>query len=192
MRWLLDEQSRNVMAGAGVPIKNGGAMSNPIVIGVDGSEQADDAMALGRILGAALHAPLLAACCYGHELGMISRRVAAYEEAQREAAERCVRQALGVRDGAIAGEPRAIFTPSVARGLTETAETVGAVALVVGSSHRGAIGRAMAGSVGELLIQGAPCPVALAPRGYRGAPLSIVGVAYDGLPRQTQPCSERL
>jgi nucleotide-binding universal stress UspA family protein len=41
----------------------------------------------------------------------------------------------------------------------------------------------LAGSVGRAVLQGAPCPVALAPRGYRsgGADrLRVLGVGFDG------------
>ena len=41
--------------------------------------------------------------------------------------------------------------------------------------HRGAIGRVLAGGTAERLISGAPCPVALAPGGYAGAGTSLGG-----------------
>ena len=41
--------------------------------------------------------------------------------------------------------------------------------LVLGSSHRGPVGRTLAGSVGESLMHGAPCAIAIAPRGYAPA-----------------------
>ncbi len=55
--------------------------------------------------------------------------------------------------------------------------------IVVGSPHRGRIGRILSGSVGEALLHGAPVPVATAPRGYASDPaeaLRTVAVAYDG------------
>ncbi len=58
-------------------------------------------------------------------------------------------------------------------------------AIVLGSSHRGAIGRTLLGSVGESLLHGAPCAVAVAPAGYgeRGKhELRNIGVAFDGSP----------
>lgn len=56
--------------------------------------------------------------------------------------------------------------------------------VVVGSPHRGTIGRILAGSVSETLLHGSPVPVLTAPHGYadgaqRGA-TSTVAVAYDG------------
>ena len=55
--------------------------------------------------------------------------------------------------------------------------------IVVGSTHRGAIGRALVGSVGQALFHGAPCAVAIAPRGYAGQDqrhLTRIGIAFDG------------
>ena len=51
--------------------------------------------------------------------------------------------------------------------------------IVVGSSHRGPAGRVLPGGVGERLLHGAPCPVAIAPRGYTSPPggLRRIGVA---------------
>ena len=55
---------------------------------------------------------------------------------------------------------------SVARGLQRVAEEEEALAIVVGPSHRGEVEDVVPGSVGERLLHGAPCPVAVAPRGY--------------------------
>lgn len=74
---------------------------------------------------------------------------------------------------------------SAARGLQEVAEDVGADLIVVGSSHRGKLGRMLAGGTAESLLRGAPCAVAVAPRGFGadGVPeLRRIGVGYDGSP----------
>ena len=54
--------------------------------------------------------------------------------------------------------------------------------IVVGSTHTGHAGRITPGSTAEHLLHGSPCPVAVAPDGYRlrPAPFERVGVAYDG------------
>jgi nucleotide-binding universal stress UspA family protein len=56
--------------------------------------------------------------------------------------------------------------------------------IVVGSAHRGAIGRVLAGDVTIGTLHGAECPVLVAPRGLsgRGSPLLTIGVAFDGSP----------
>ena len=54
---------------------------------------------------------------------------------------------------------------------------------MVGSSHRGKLGRIFPGSVGESLLRGAPCAVAVAPRGFarrEHAGFHRIGIAYDG------------
>jgi nucleotide-binding universal stress UspA family protein len=52
----------------------------------------------------------------------------------------------------------------------------------VPSTHRGPVGRVLAGTTAERLLTGSPCPVALAPRGYAAAQTAIgsVIVGYDG------------
>lgn len=74
---------------------------------------------------------------------------------------------------------------SAARGLQEVAEDTGADLIVLGSSHRGKLGRMLAGGTAESLLRGAPCAVAVAPRGFGsdGVPeLRKIGVGYDGSP----------
>jgi nucleotide-binding universal stress UspA family protein len=60
--------------------------------------------------------------------------------------------------------------------------------LVVGSSEHAALGRIAPGSTVENLLHGAPCPVAVAPRGYRDQQREIqsIAVAYDGTPEADQ------
>jgi nucleotide-binding universal stress UspA family protein len=73
---------------------------------------------------------------------------------------------------------------SVARGLYEVAEAQHADLIVLGSSHRGTVGRVLTGSIAGRLIEGAPCAVAVAPRGFseRSSALAGIGVAFDGSP----------
>ena len=65
--------------------------------------------------------------------------------------------------------------------------------VVVGSSHRGALGRVLPGSVGERLLHGSPCPVAVAPRGYEPPSLGeagTVGAAFDERPESLAALAE--
>ena len=80
-------------------------------------------------------------------------------------------------------ECRALSGFSAARALHEAAEEFGAGLLVVGSTGRGKIGNLLPGSTGERLMHGAPCPVAVVPRGWeRGGGLKTLGVAYIETP----------
>ncbi len=71
------------------------------------------------------------------------------------------------------------------RGLHQQADERGADLLVVGSCSRGVLGRAMLGDDTRASLNGAPCAVAIASRGYveHPAPLANVGVAYNGSPQ---------
>lgn len=74
---------------------------------------------------------------------------------------------------------------SVAELLAEEADSLGAAVLVVGSTGHGMLGRLSAGRTVARLLPTAPCPVAIAPRGYRHlatAGITVVTVAYDGTP----------
>jgi nucleotide-binding universal stress UspA family protein len=103
---------------------------------------------------------------------------------------RAVRADVSGRLEAIAGEidgaTTAVCDGSPSRALHELAETRHAAAVVVGSTHRGALGRLLIGDVGAGLLQGSRCPVAIAPRGYDAPPadgtFQRIGVAFDGTP----------
>ena len=68
--------------------------------------------------------------------------------------------------GGVRATLRAVPCTSVTRGLQQVAEEEDALAIVVGPSHRGTLGHVLPGAVGERLLHGAPCPVAVAPLGY--------------------------
>ena len=55
---------------------------------------------------------------------------------------------------------------------------------MVGSDHRGPIGRVLAGDVTAGTLHGAHCPVIVAPRRYaeHGGDIRTIGVGYDGSP----------
>jgi nucleotide-binding universal stress UspA family protein len=74
---------------------------------------------------------------------------------------------------------------SPVRGLAELAASLDADLLVVGSDWRVGVGRMLAGGVARRLLAAAPCPVAVAPAGYRDRPAEaprVVGVAFDASP----------
>jgi nucleotide-binding universal stress UspA family protein len=77
----------------------------------------------------------------------------------------------------------ALPAPSAPRALHFLAEEREAAAVVVGSSHRGRVGRVLLGGTAERLLHGSPCPVAVAPMGHHereDAAFRVIGVAYDG------------
>ena len=84
----------------------------------------------------------------------------------------------------VAGEPLGVIGASPGRGLHQTAEELGADLLVVGSCRHGAFGRVMLGDDTRASLNGAPCAVAIASRGYaeHPKPFARVGVGYNFSP----------
>ena len=58
---------------------------------------------------------------------------------------------------------------SVSGGLVEVVTESGADVLVLGSAATGALGQVVVGATADRLLHSCPVPVAIAPRGYRGA-----------------------
>ena len=156
-----------------------------IVVGFDARQEAEDALLLGRELAAAGGAELHVAVVQPRGGAPFERAVSGGQVSEQldqglfETAAHLLdgREFTRVSlDGALAGR-------SAARALHEYAEEQGSDLIVVGSSHRGKVGRILPGSVGESLLRGAPCAVAVAPRGFAEAEragFAHVGIAYDG------------
>jgi nucleotide-binding universal stress UspA family protein len=70
-------------------------------------------------------------------------------------------------DGDARCRVQAVADSSPARVLHAEAEREAADLIVVGSCHRGAIGGVVLGDVSRSTLHDAPCPVAVAPHGYR-------------------------
>jgi nucleotide-binding universal stress UspA family protein len=146
-------------------------MNAPILTGVDGTESGRDAVTLAAMLARSTGAPLIAAFVYPEDAGSATVEV--------------TRERLGELLGDLSAEVRPVPSSSPARGLTETAEAEGARMVVVGSHRSGVIGRVASGGTAERLLHGTPCPVAVAPRGYRKRNVSAlkhVGVAFVDTP----------
>lgn len=74
-------------------------------------------------------------------------------------------------------------------GLLEAAEELCARVLVAGSSSNGSLGQVVLGSTTDWLLHSSPVPVAISPRGYRGAKsgkLIRVTCAYSGTPESVR------
>ncbi len=161
---------------------HGSAEPGPIVVGVERSDRSRDALALGRTLARSLGTSLILVAVHPGE---------AQSRAMAQEAEAALEWVTRPLDG-VAAESRAVPCNSVPRGLQEVAEAERALAIVVGASRRGPVGRIVPGSVGERLLHGAPCPVAVAPRGYRDdacARIERVGVGYTSGPEPSEALS---
>jgi nucleotide-binding universal stress UspA family protein len=157
-----------------------------IVIGFDGTDSGEDALALGMLLARATGDVPLVAVIHPQEypigVGRVDAEWVAFMHERAEQLLGRARRLLGADAGA---EFREVSAPSESRGLHELAERERAELVVVGSSHRGPLGRTYPGSTGDRLLQGSACPVAVAPRGLREAPperLAVIAVAFLDTP----------
>lgn len=157
-------------------------MERKIIIGYDGSPNGRDGLELGRLLAEVLAAKALvcdaAPFPHGpHGLGEPDQLHAAL----REATDVPLRHANEVLAG-VEVEPRPVLDPSPARALFQLAETERPLLVAIGSSHRGALGRVFLGSVGQRLVEGLSCALAIAPHGYatrRETHLQRIGAGID-------------
>jgi nucleotide-binding universal stress UspA family protein len=84
---------------------------------------------------------------------------------------------------------RQIAARTSGEGLADTAAAVDADALVVGSSSAGALGQVVLGTTTDWLLHSSTVPVAISPRGYRGAKdhqLTRLTCAYSGTPNSAR------
>jgi nucleotide-binding universal stress UspA family protein len=136
-----------------------------IVVGYDGRDGGRDALALAVMLARLAKSSLLLVYV-ATEQPKWYRTDRDYRRALRDEIGATLGPALEHVPPGIDARKASIESPSPARGLHELASEDRATLLVLGSTHRGPIGRVLVGSVGELLLMGAPCAVTVAPKGY--------------------------
>lgn len=153
-------------------------MFTRIIVGIDGSDGGRDALALAVRLAAA-ETEIVIVNAFPYEVRPSRASLGGFEELLREDAGKMLAEATG-------SDPRyrtaAIPDTSPGRALYSEAEREHADLIVVGSCHRGAVGRVLLGDVSRATLHGAPCPVAVAPRGYRGQddqPVHTIGVGFN-------------
>lgn len=152
-----------------------------MIIGYDPARHGNDALRLGRLFTAALGARphVVVTMPWPNQIADPRPPRERVEEALADEFER-VRDELGDPDVRI----DAAASSSPAMEISELADgDPGARLIVLGSAHRGPVGRTLLGSVSESLMHGAPCAVAIAPRGYGDGErpsLRRIAVAYDG------------
>lgn len=153
-----------------------------VIVGVDGSDQSADALALGLTLAEPLRAPLRP--IFVHPYGPLSSTLpeSKYEQFVNELADSVHAQLKALELPAAERTLEIVTERSPAAGLQRIAERDAASLIVVGGSRRSTVGRVLPGGTAERLLAGAPCPVAIAPRGYARDPDDIVfvGCAFDG------------
>lgn len=156
-------------------------MFENVLIGVDGSTNSRDAIALAKKLAsgdakltlAHVHAGVLNPM-HATTPGMLEEeRAASHALLERERAEAEIDAGLV-----------SVVSTMPGRGLHDVAEDERADLLVVGSTSRGPFRRAMLGDDTRASLNGAPCAVAIAARGYASQPTwkGVIGLGYDGSP----------
>ena len=157
-------------------------MTKPILIAVDPFREDPDPLALAALLGELTGRRLVAVGAYPSSVVGNGVDVPAYRSAARDLALEGLEWA---RERLPEGtETLAVPSVSRPRALLDTAEELDAALLVIGSAHRGPVGRIVAGSVADQLLHSASCPIAIAPRGYQEPEngLERVGAAFVDTP----------
>ena len=157
------------------------ADSNLVIAGYDAAPEAADGLALAHLLAQLTHRDLLVA--------RVIPDVADHPGATR-AEQLHVREIVQsthtamlaiVPDASVELMP--VLDPAVAHGLHDLARTQDASLIVLGSSHHSGAGRVLLGGTVEQVVNGAPCPVAVAPPHFNDDPAiapRLIGVAWDG------------
>jgi nucleotide-binding universal stress UspA family protein len=146
--------------------------SDQIVVGIDGSSRSEDALAFAMQITDGTGAAVTLVAAFAHPDWPAGSGNADADAMLARAADHVDRPV----------DVRAVEAASPARALHEIAEQERAALLVIGSSHRGRIGRVLPGSTGDHVLHETPCAVAIVPDGYRLREPSIarVGIGYDG------------
>jgi nucleotide-binding universal stress UspA family protein len=158
-------------------------MFRRVLVGVDGHPNSRDAIALAKLL-AAPEGVITLAHIYGQDL-LIGRGGARTVDMERAEADRLLAHEL--ESASLDGQLVASCDHRVGRGLHMLAERLSADLLVVGSTRHGLLGRVLVGDDTRAALNGAPCAVAIASRGYERQPhhLGTLGVGYDGSPESS-------
>jgi nucleotide-binding universal stress UspA family protein len=165
-----------------------------VLVGLDGGDGGRDALELARVLTSGSQGSVLAIVVLGG--GPLPMEYALLDEEEARQAEPLFEEARAAL-GEIPLETRAFGGGSPAAILTTLAEKEDIDAVVVGSPHRGAVGQVMIGSVAKSLLNGAPCEVFVAPKGYareQHDPFRAIAIGYDGSPeaKEALRCAEEL
>lgn len=153
-----------------------------ILVGFDGSAGAHDAVELARVFSIADSEVLLVNVVANP--GPVATTFNFLGSRETPEAKGFFQEALDALEDADA-QVRSYYGGSPAQVLTAIAEEEPFDLIVVGSPHRGSVGRALLGSVAQGLMYGAPLPTIVAPHGYaqrRHERPREIAVSFDGMP----------
>jgi nucleotide-binding universal stress UspA family protein len=131
------------------------------IVSYDGTPNDDDALAFARVLSEA-----------GAHLTL------AYVRHSGDARDQAQAEALLERGAAKLGnvETRVVVNPSTSEGLKQLAAEQDAQLIVFGSDYRTAAGRIAPQKSTQALLDGGPAAVAIAPAGYAGHEIKVIGL----------------
>lgn len=161
------------------------APSRPLrlLVGYDGRPASRDALSFAKALAETGGAELTVASVRGYWPDLLGE---SYELVVKED-ERWISRGATKMLGDTPFSVRVLAGGHETAGLQELAEAEGSDMIVVGSTHRGRVGRVCPGSVGERVLSEAPCAVAVAPRGLadrsfpdRSWRFDTIAVGFDG------------
>ena len=154
-----------------------------IIVGIDESDRSKDAVVLASQLARGSHAELILVCAYPYGDSPSRVENPEYTGFVKDDAEAAIERAQeGLRNlpQVVAST---IAESSPAKAIDTIVAREEASLIVVGSSHRGTVGRVLAGTTAERLLHGSPCPVAVAPNGFASKEeraVWTITVAYNG------------
>lgn len=168
-------------------------MSAEAIISYDGTQNDDDALALGKMLARAGLTPALAYVRHSREFD--PRRE---ELAQHDAEQRLERGAALLGDPDVARH--VVFGASTGEGLQRLADSEGASVIVFGSDYRTSPGHVEPGTSAQFLLDGGSVPVAIAAAGLRAKPdgaietiaVPLAGPANDAARATANALAEKL
>ncbi|MCB0870034.1 MAG: universal stress protein [Solirubrobacterales bacterium] len=150
-----------------------------VLVGHDGGEHADDALALGKLIADRSGAELVLASVIPNPIGgsfVPALPADAYTELTDKA-----KAGLEAVAGTVGAKSEVEQSSSPAHGLMSVADRIGADLVVVGSSPRAEQGHTRAGRKARQLMSGGESAVAIAPAGFRdSASIDRIGVGIDG------------
>ncbi|MBN8867662.1 MAG: universal stress protein [Solirubrobacterales bacterium] len=152
-----------------------------VLVGHDGGEHAEDALALGKAIADRLAAELVLGSVVPNPIGG-SMVPALPAEAFTNLTEHAKRMLETAADAVGAGH-EIEQSSSASHGLQTIADRIEADLIVVGSSPRAEEGRTRAGRKARQLMSGGVAAVAIAPDGFRHrVALDRIGIGIDGSP----------
>jgi nucleotide-binding universal stress UspA family protein len=163
-------------------------MYRTVIVGFDGSDDSEDALKLGGLLAKAAGSRLV--IVYIHQAQpQFQTRDHDYQREIRDRVQGLFERARAAAPEGVPVETESFASGLPAQGLRQVARAESDALLVLGPTHHGPLGRVVIGSVGEQLLEGAPCSVTVAPRGFRkrdDASFRVIGVAFDGSPESRE------